>query len=397
MEKLSQLLSERVLLSDGSMGALLASKGYAVPCPDELASTEPQVIKNIHRAYLDAGADIIIADSFGATEPVLAHKGRAGKSAEFTRAAVALARQTAKDTSLVAVDMGPTGEFIYPVGARSFDEVYGWFYTQACAARDAGADFAFIETQTDLAECRAACLAARDAGLEAIASFSVSEKGRTLTGASVEACAVTLEAAGASAVGINCSTGPEAMPASVRRMRKVTALPIAVQPNAGLPVTHADGSVTYPCTPAEFENGMREILCAGAGLIGGCCGTTPEHVARIKPLAENARVPERVSEGEYLSSARECFAADAALACPENVSDPEDAYDADEDTTVLVVSDSEFTPDMLLELASYTKLPVLIEGTDESKTAALLRVYPGRAAVKGCPQAAAKYGAYIVK
>ena len=394
--KLSELLKQKILLSDGSMGALLASMGYKDSCPDALSVTHPEVIRGIHRSYLDAGADIVIANSFGSAEPVLSHKGYAGKSAEFTRAAVKNARAEAGSAALVAVDMGPTGEFIYPVGAHSFEDVYGWFFVQAQAAKEAGADFAYIETQTDLAECRAACLAARDAGLEAIASFSVSAKGRTLTGASVEACGVSLEAAGATAVGFNCSVGPNELVECTRRLFCVTSLPIAVQPNAGLPVMGADGSVSYPFTPEEMENGMHLILQAGASLIGGCCGTTPEHIRRLKPLS-GGPVPETPKkETEYLASARQCFKAEEALYCPEDIGDPEDAYDADEDSTCLRVDASAFTPKMLLELSSYTSLPLLLHGGSADQLRALLRVYPGRAAVEGQPEAARAFGALSV-
>ena len=389
---LSSLLSKQILLSDGSMGALLSSIGYPTPCPDELAVTHPDVIQ----AYLDAGADILIADTFGSTEPVLAHKGKAGQGASFTRAAVTLAKEVSQGRALTALDMGPTGEFMHPVGKWSFEDVFSWFYDQAVVGKAAGADFAFIETQTDLAEARAACLAARKAGLEVIVSFSVNEKGRTLTGASLETCAVAMEAAGASAFGFNCSVGPEELVACVERAVKITRLPVAVQPNAGLPITHPDGSVSYPFGPEEMLKGMKHILDAGAGLIGGCCGTTPEHIRLMKPLT-GTTTPAPSETKQYLASARECFEADTALACPEAVSDPEDAYDADEDTTILTVSDEEFTPEQLLELSSYTKLPLCIEGHDEQKTEALLHVYPGRAAVKGCPKAAAAYGALYVE
>ncbi len=392
---LNEMLARGRLLSDGSMGALLASMGHGTPCPDELTISKPEVIRQIHKAYLDAGADIIIADCFGSTEPVLRHKGHPGKCAEFTRAAVSLAREVCAGKALAACDMGPTGEFMYPVGAHTFEEVYGWFYEQAVAAAEAGADLAFLETHTDLAECRAACMAAKAAGLPVIASCSVNEKGRLLTGASVKAFAVSLQAAGASALGLNCSLGPAQLLKSFEMIKAVRPLPVAVQPNAGLPVTAPDGSVSYPFDPERMQNEMRAIAEAGAAIIGGCCGTTPEHIARLKFLCQNA--PEAAGEtGEYLCSARECFDADEALGCPESVSDPEDAYDVDEDSTIIEISDAEFTPETLLELSANTKLPLLLNAENEKTAEALLRVYPGRMAVRGCPDAARAYGAYII-
>ena len=383
-------LKTKMLLADGSMGALLAKLGYGTPCPDELTVTKPDVISSVHEAYVKAGADIVIADCFGSTAPVLAHKGRAGKTAEFTAAAVKLARTQAGEDRFVACDMGPTGEFMVPVGSHSFDEVYGWFYEQAVAGKEAGADFAFIETQTDLAECRAACIAAKDAGLPVIASFSLDNRGRTLTGAACEACAVVLEAAGADAVGINCSTGPDEMEANLLRMRKVTALPVSVEPNAGLPVTAADGSVSYPFTPEEMAESMKKLVGAGAAVIGGCCGTTPEHIALMKPLL--GEHPASAYDGvTYVASSRKIYALEDALEQIEEISDPEDAYDVDEDTTMICVNADEFDEEMLLETASATTLPICVKGEDPEKVSALLRVYPGKAAYKG--KANRTYGA----
>ena len=383
-------LKTKMLLADGSMGALLAKLGYGTPCPDELTVTKPDVISSVHEAYVKAGADIVIADCFGSAAPVLAHKGRVGKTAEFTAAAVKLARAQAGEDRFVACDMGPTGEFMVPVGSHSFDEVYGWFYEQAVAGKEAGADFAFIETQTDLAECRAACIAAKDAGLPVIASFSLDNRGRTLTGAACEACAVVLEAAGADAVGINCSTGPDEMEANLLRMRKVTALPVSVEPNAGLPVTASDGSVSYPFTPEEMAESMKKLVAAGATVIGGCCGTTPEHIALMKPLL--SETPVSAYDGvTYVASSRKIYALEDALEQIEEISDPEDAYDVDEDTTMICVNADEFDEEMLLETASATTLPICVKGSDPAKVSALLRVYPGKAAYKG--KANRTYGA----
>ena len=393
--KLSEKLKNGMLLCDGSMGALLSSMGYATPCPDELAISRPEIIRSIHKSYLDAGADILIADCFGSTEPVLNHKGHFGRSAEFTRAAVLLAKEVAEDHALVACDMGPTGEFMIPVGAHTFDEVFSWYFEQAKAAKESGADFAFLETHTDLAECRAACLAAREAGLEVIASCTVNEKSRLLTGASIQAFAVSLTAAGATALGLNCSLGPDQLLNSVKLLRSVSSLPLAVQPNAGLPVTAADGSVSYPFTPENMEKGMCRIVEAGASIIGGCCGTRPEHIRRLKSLC--GALPESLSvQTEYLASAREYCMAKEALQRPETLIDPEDAYDVDEDTTIIEISDAVFTPEMLLELSANTRLPVLLNVSEAEKACSLLRVYPGRMAVKGCTEAAQRYGAYIL-
>lgn len=285
MKRFSEAIQSKILLFDGSMGALLSRMGHVTPCPDELAVTRPDVIRSVHQGYLDAGADVLLSDTFGATEMTLAHKKRAGMGEKITATAVRLAREVAGSRALVAVDMGPTSAFLYPTGEAMPADFYKTFFDQARCAKENGADFAMIETQTDLGEARLACLAARAAGLEAAVSFTFGRNtGRTLTGSPAECCAAALEAAGAAALGLNCSPSPEDMIGLLRAMRRVSALPVVVQPNAGMPETAPDGSTFYPYSPEKMRECARALLEAGASAIGGCCGTTFDHIRALKPL-----------------------------------------------------------------------------------------------------------------
>ena len=393
---------DRVRLFDGSMGALLGQMGFQTACPDEMTLTHPEVIFDIHRQYVEAGADVVISDSFGSTEMALAHKKKSGMGARFAARAVEIACAAAGDRALVAADFGPTSEFMYPVGEKTFEDFYNTFLSQARAARGAGADFGIIETQTDVAECRAACLALRDAGLMPLSSFSIGENGRTLTGSPAECCALTLEAAGAFALGLNCAAGPEALLLPLEKMRAVSPLPVVVQPNAGLPRSLPDGGVFYPYNPETFARFVRPLVSAGASGVGGCCGTTPAHIAAIRPLAGGA-VPAPACDGrKRVCSARSAALLEDALlrVCP--LDDPEDAYDLDEDASMALVSLLGKSPDEAREethlCAAATRLPLMFRaGADDLEALeAALRVYPGVAcadAPNSAEEILARYGA----
>lgn len=212
----SEAISSKILLFDGSMGALIGQMGIKTTCPDELSITSPETIKGIHLSYVEAGANVILTDTFGATEMTLSHKGKKGMSESITKAAVKNALEASCGRALVACDVGPTSEFMYPVGEYKMEDFFETFSIQLRAAKEAGADFAMIETQTDISEARTAGLAAKEAGLEFALSFTF-QNGRTLTGSTPEICAKTAEAIGAAAVGINCSEGPEQMIPTIKK------------------------------------------------------------------------------------------------------------------------------------------------------------------------------------
>lgn len=385
MKRFSEAIQSKILLFDGSMGALLSRMGHVTPCPDELAVTRPDVIRSVHQGYLDAGADVLLSDTFGATEMTLAHKKRAGMGEKITAAAVRLAREVAGSRALVAVDMGPTSAFLYPTGEAMPADFYKTFFDQARCAKENGADFAMIETQTDLGEARLACLAARAAGLEAAVSFTFGRNtGRTLTGSPAECCAAALEAAGAAALGLNCSPSPEDMLGLLRAMRRVSALPVVVQPNAGMPETAPDGSTFYPYSPEKMRECARALLEAGASAIGGCCGTTFDHIRALKPLT-GGPVPTPAWDGQArLCSRRDCATVTEALEAVADLSDPEDAYDLEGDETAVRLDLRGLAPDeaavRTLDASAATRLPLILRADDADALRAALLACPGRPA-----------------
>lgn len=385
MKRFSEAIQSKILLFDGSMGALLSRMGHVTPCPDELAVTRPDVIRSVHQGYLDAGADVLLSDTFGATEMTLAHKKRAGMGETITATAVRLAREVAGSRALVAVDMGPTSAFLYPTGEAMPADFYKTFFDQARCAKENGADFAMIETQTDLGEARLACLAARAAGLEAAVSFTFGRNtGRTLTGSPAECCAAALEAAGAAALGLNCSPSPEDMIGLLRAMRRVSALPVVVQPNAGMPETAPDGSTFYPYSPEKMRECARALLEAGASAIGGCCGTTFDHIRALKPLT-GGPVPAPAWDGQArLCSRRDCATVTEALEAVADLSDPEDAYDLEGDETAVRLDLRGLAPDeaavRTLDASAATRLPLILRADDADALRAALLACPGRPA-----------------
>ncbi len=386
MTRFQSALKKRMLLSDGGFGSMLSAMGVISKCPDELSVTQPDTVKRIYEMYLNAGADILTSATFGSNDISLAKKGRGGKSREYVNSAVSLARAVAGDSAFIALDIGPTSEFPYPVGTLKFYDFYKSFRAQAEAALDAGADIAIIETQTDIAECRAAALALRDVGLPFIASFTFEPNGRTLTGGLPECAAIVLNAIGALAVGANCSAGPDELLPILRNMRAVTGAPIIAQPNAGLPSVLPDGKAAYPYTPGIFSEKMRGIVDNGVNIIGGCCGTTPDHIRALKPLTKNKPAAIERKINEYVCSTRSFMRACDIVDVLEPVSDADDIYDLENDRAP-IIDLRDISPDEAYELTceaeAASRMPVAFsaDADCEGALASALRAYSGIAAV----------------
>jgi len=273
------------VLCDGAMGTLLYAKGIFINRSyDELNLSQPDLIRGIHHEYLQAGAEIIETNTFGANSFRLARHSLADKVAEINHAGTRLAREAAKSFDVwVAGSVGPLGTRIEPLGKTSFDEAREAFRQQITALADGGVDLLILETFGYLEEIRQAILAARDVkpSIPIIAQVTIDEDGNCLDGSDPETFAPKLAEWGADVIGCNCSVGPVAMLEAIERVRAVTSLPLAAQPNAGIPRS-VDGRNIYLCSPEYMASYARKYVAAGVRVVGGCCGTTPDHIRKMK-------------------------------------------------------------------------------------------------------------------
>jgi len=282
-------LKNKNLVFDGAMGTMLQRLGLkAGGCPDELVLTEPEMILKVHRAYREAGADIITTNTFGANAVKLREYGLSAKLGEINKRAAELARKAAGSDGYVAGDMGPTGAFLEPVGDISFDEAFKIFTDQAKALAEGGADLALIETMMDIREVRAAIMAAKAVGLAVAVTMTFDETMRTVLGSSPEAFAITAGALKADLIGANCSLGSEGILKAITAMASVTNTPLMAQPNAGLPFLKETETI-FPDSPEEMASFVPAFLEAGVRAMGGCCGTSPDHIAAIGKAFRNGK------------------------------------------------------------------------------------------------------------
>ena len=280
-------LKETPLLCDGAMGSVLYAKGVFINrCYDELNLSQPDLIRGIHLEYLQAGADIIETNTFGGTSFRLLGYGFAEKVRAINRAGVRLAREAAKSFDVyVAGSVGPLGIRIEPLGKTSREEARAAFREQITALVEEGVDLLILETFGYLDELHQAIQAARDVNpqIPLVAQVTIDEEGNCLDGSSPEIFTGRLEEWGADVIGCNCSVGPVAMLDAVEQMRRFTNLPLAAQPNAGIPRS-VEGRNIYLCSPEYMASYTRKFANAGVRLIGGCCGTTPDHIRVMKSM-----------------------------------------------------------------------------------------------------------------
>ncbi len=276
-------IDERVLVCDGAMGTWLYAKGIFINrCFDGLNLSQPDLVAEVHGEYLKAGADIIETNTFGANRIKLASFGLGDKLHAINVQGARLARQAARDQAYVAGAIGPLGVRIEPWGKLGVDEAQEYFGEQAVALVDGGVDLFIIETFRDLNEIRAAIAAVRAAcGLPIVAQMTTEEDGNSLDGTPPEEFTPALESTGADVIGLNCSVGPAPLLESIERMAAVTSARLSVQPNAGKP-RDVEGRTIYLSSPAYMASYAKRFIQKGVRLVGGCCGTTPEHIRHIK-------------------------------------------------------------------------------------------------------------------
>ena len=287
-------LSSRVLVCDGAMGTLLYASGvFLNRCFDELNLTQPELVRQMHEAYVRAGADVIETNTFGANRMKLQAFGLVDQAHAINLQGALLARQAAGDGVFVAGAIGPLGVRIEPWGRTGIDEAETVFREQAVALQEGGVDLFILETFRDVNELVAAIRAVRQtSALPIVAQLTTEDDGHTLDGTAPETFAPALEQAGADVIGINCSVGPAAMLETLERMARLTTLRLSAQPNAGRP-RDVDGRNLYLCSPEYIASYARRFVAAGARLVGGCCGTTPDHIQQIAASVRTAELVAR--------------------------------------------------------------------------------------------------------
>ena len=439
------LKNKRYIL-DGAMGTLMINEGMQQgEDSTSFALAHPDIIANIHRAYIDAGSDIIYSPTFNLNR---AKAEKLGGSIENTVSMLMKSTLQVRDEAkangkevLAALDIGPQGDMMEPFGTLTFEDAYAFFADFVKAGVAEGADLVVIETMSDLYETKAAVLAAKEnSNLPVIVSLSFEESGRTYLGVSIEAMAATLESLGVDAMGINCSLGPIQILPLIKRLMEATNVPVFAKPNAGLPDAQT-GEYDISCD--AFVDVMKSYFEAGVCMAGGCCGTTPEY---IKGLAEYAKAhPAEPAEVEPVKAEPVEASAGAGMICSNMkavaLSDESKigrAIDPAADSTVadsLAMGDVYSLLDMALQqadegadaivincdapgadvqtllpqavkfLQSMCDLPMILESASPQAMEAALRVYNGRPGVSmrlasGCAgdmeAAAAKYGALII-
>ena len=395
---------KRFVFLDGGMGTQLQACGLQPGQKPELAALEmPDVLTAIHTDYANAGADILLANTFGANAKKLAGCGHTVE--DVVTASIACARKAADTTgALVALDIGPLGELLVPAGTLSFEDAYAEFAQVIRAGTAAGADLVFLETMTDLYELKAAILAAKEnCTLPIFTSMSFESRGRTFTGCTVESYAVTAAGLGADAVGINCSLGPkEILPFAQRLCRSVPAgVPVFVKPNAGLP--NPDGS--YNLDPDGFAAEMKEYAAIGVSMVGGCCGTTPAFIAKLhetfSPLAPAGKIPIRRSclctpvrfvevngitvVGERINPTgkkrlqQALRDGDSAYPCTQAVAQAEaGAQVLDVNAGLPGIDEAATLEQLVKDLQAVTDLPLQLDSSNPEALSRALRIYNGK-------------------
>ena len=399
-------LKKDLVILDGAMGTVLQQKGLPPGGVGELLNlTNPELLKDVYREYIDAGSQIIYANTFGANGRKLSPTGHSVE--EIVTAAICVAKEAAEGTETrVALDIGPLGELLEPMGTLPFEGAYALFAEMVTAGAKAGADLIVIETMTDLYEAKAALLAAKEnSTLPVMVTMSFEERGRTFTGCTAASMAHTLEALGADAIGLNCSLGPDLLLPILQEICANTSLPVIAKPNAGLP-DPVDGH--YDMDPETFAAALLPCLEAGVTVVGGCCGTSPAYIRALKKLVEGRTPVRRV----YTPTP---FICSAVTPCPisgirvigerinptgkkrfqqalleQDLDYILDVAVAQEDAGADIldvnvghpgVDEVEMLPRVIKKIQSAVSLPLQLDSTNPAALEAALRVYNGKAAV----------------
>ena len=436
-QEFNNFLQQGAVILDGAAGTNLMAAGMPVGvCPESWILEHPQVMLDLQRAYVEAGSQILYAPTFTANRIKLREYGLDDKLEEMNQALAAISREAAGGKALVAGDMTMTGQQLFPLGDMMFEDLVEVYKEQARALKDAGVDLFVVETMMSLQECRAALLGIREVcDLPVMVSLTYNEDGRTLYGTNPETAVTVLQSLGADVIGINCSTGPAEMVELAAKMAEYATVPILAKPNAGFPELEGKQTV-YKMTPEEFAEAGKALLDAGAALLGGCCGTTPEHIHALaeavkgkethKPLAAHRRVlsserksveitldgnfivvGERINPTgkkklqEQLRGGRLDLVREMAVQQEEN-----GAQILDINMGMNGIDEKEMMKQVIYEVTMAVDCPLCIDSSHVDVIEEALRIYPGRALINSISMEsgkmekllpiAKKYGAMFV-
>ncbi len=374
------------LILDGATGTNLIAAGMpSGVCVEQWILEHPERLLALQRAFLEAGSNAVMAPTFGANREKLAAYGLQDQVEEINLKLVALSKEAAEPFhALVGGDVSPAGVMIEPYGDLTFDELYDIYLEQIRALKKAGVDFIALETQMSLADLRAGVLAAKEAGLPVFATITVEDNGRTIMGTKFLPVLITLQALGAAAVGLNCSTGPEVMEELLKGAVSHAQVPLIAKPNAGKP-SQEDPAV-YPLSPAEFAEKMESLLAAGAQIVGGCCGSTPEHIRELAQTVENTYRELAPQEPDHFAAAIESesfFLGDdislsEPLECSYDLGDDLIDIEDEQVNAALVEVNSIDDAKLLIENASMTRLPIVVRIHNLDVLEYTLRNFQGR-------------------
>lgn len=414
-------LKKRKLILDGATGSILQKRGMPVGvCPEEWIIENEDVLCNLQKEYIEAGSDVVYAPTFSANRIKLEEYGLSDNIKEINEKLVAVSKRAVKEAGadreiLVAGDITMTGRQVYPVGTLPFEELIDIYKEQIGYLEEAGVDFLVVETMMSLQECRGAVIAAKEVSeLPVMVTLTFNEDGRTLYGTDPATAALVLTTLGVDAVGVNCSTGPDKMIEIVKEMSKYADIPIVAKPNAGLPMLE-DGETVYDMGPEQFAQEMLSLIGAGADILGGCCGTTPEHIKMLVDLLEEKNLVDSVSfterkghvirraisternvtpielDGDFMivgerinptgKKALQAELREGSLDMVSSMAESQEELGAavlDVNMGMNGIDEKEMMLKTVNELTMISNLPLSIDSSHVSVVEAALRIYPGR-------------------
>lgn len=412
-QKFQALIKDRPLFLDGATGSNLQKQGMSAGvCPEQWILEHRDIMIELQRQFVDAGSDIVYAPTFTSNRIKLAEYGLADTVDKMNRELVAISKEAVGDRAYVAGDLTMTGEQLAPMGRLTFEELVEVYKEQIRYLADAGVDLLVIETMMSLQETRAAVIAAKEVcDLAVMATLTFESDGRTLFGTDAVTAAIVLESLGVAAVGTNCSTGPDRMVENVRAMAQHVSIPIIAKPNAGLPSLDADGNTVYDMDAETFGRGMRDLIAAGASIIGGCCGTTPDYIRAAKQaVADIPLLCHEKPKLRYLTSERKTVAFgldDSFLVVGERINptgkkklqaalkegsmelvssfaEEQEACGAailDVNMGMSGIDEKAMMQKAIETVSAVTGLPLSLDSSHVEVLEAALRIYPGRALV----------------